>query len=227
MSSSDNTKLNKMATISSLIISAGFSARMKEFKPLKKYADLPFIINIITKLSTISTEIFIVTGYRGEDIQGEVNRWLQREPRDSWLEPPLFSRKDWHSIQDRVYYVHNSDYKKGMFGSLQRGLEHLQSASWILYHFVDQPNIPFSFYTDFAAQSDESFNWIQPRFEGKNGHPLLFHQEIIPLILNEPVSGNLKKVSRSKEIYKKFWDCKYPQILQDFDTPSDLLTEEY
>ncbi len=216
-----------MPDISSLLISAGYSRRMKEFKPLKKFEDLPFIINIITKLSTVSSVIRVVTGYRGEDVREEVNRWLQREPLDSWLEPPLFSRRDWSVILDRVNFVDNPDYERGMFGSLQLGLRQLQSAQWILYHFVDQPHIPFSFYKEFAAQLDDGFHWIQPCFDGKNGHPLLFHRKIVPLILTEPVSSNLKTMSGLSEIHKKFWDCKYPQILKDFDTPSDLLTEDY
>ena len=56
--------------ISGLIVAAGLSSRMKDFKPLMEIEDKPLIINTINSLKQSKIEdINIVVGYRGKDIE--------------------------------------------------------------------------------------------------------------------------------------------------------------
>ncbi|OGB69163.1 MAG: hypothetical protein A2Y94_07730 [Caldithrix sp. RBG_13_44_9] len=208
--------------IEALIISAGYSSRMNDFKPLMKFNGLPFLLNIILKLYRHCEKVHVVTGYRTEDIEEVLAEWLNRQPAAGFFDSGHLSEKEWFSLKDIVHYIYHPDYDKGMFSSLQAGLAFCQKADWILYHFVDQPHIPGSFYDAFTQQISTDFNWIQPCYQQRKAHPLLLHQSLFPVILRENPSGSLYQISRNPGIKKKMWDCPYPQILQNFNSPSDL-----
>ena len=56
--------------ISGLIVAAGLSSRMKDFKPLMKIENKPLILNTINSLRQSQIEdINIVVGYRGKEIE--------------------------------------------------------------------------------------------------------------------------------------------------------------
>ena len=208
--------------IEALIISAGYSSRMNEFKPLMKFEGLPFILHIIFKLSRHCDKVHIVTGYRTEDIRKELNGWFHQQPETAWLEKIDGSDEEWSSLHTKVNYIFHPDFDQGMFSSLKTGLFSCQYADWILYHFVDQPHIPGEFYNSFIEQISDAFNWIQPCYQQRRGHPILFHQSLFPEILQADNSGSLYQISQNSAIKKKLWDCPYPQILQNFNSPSDL-----
>ncbi len=58
--------------ITTIILAAGFSSRMKEFKPLSVFSGKTFLENVIVKPATISREIIVVTGYKNELIEKEI-----------------------------------------------------------------------------------------------------------------------------------------------------------
>jgi molybdenum cofactor cytidylyltransferase len=183
-----------------LIISAGISGRMKKFKPLLNYKDKSFVQNIVLKLNSVCHTIIIVTGYNASDVEENVNQL---------------------NIHSKIEFVHNPEYKKGMFTSLQAGLKKAMEADWILYHFVDQPGLPENFYSDFIQQVDNNRNWIQPSVDGEKGHPILIKKELFELIINASKGSNLREISRSPIVKKKFWECNYSEIFQDIDTEED------
>jgi len=78
------------------------------------------------------------------------------------------------------------------------------------------------FYKSFQKNISKGFNWIQPTFEGINGHPILIHNSVFKLILDLSPDSSLRDLKRNPDIRKKFWQCDYPEVLQDIDTPSDL-----
>ena len=65
--------------INALLISAGFSGRMGDFKPLIKYEDETFVSKITSKLLTVCEKVTIVTGYRNYDIEEEINNSFSEE----------------------------------------------------------------------------------------------------------------------------------------------------
>jgi molybdenum cofactor cytidylyltransferase len=199
----------KDLAITGLIVSAGKSGRMGSFKPLMDYKGKTFLERIILNLNSVCEEIVVVTGFNSESLQKETINQL--------------SNKSEVLLSDKIRFVENENYANGMFTSLQKGLSLIGSCDWILYHFVDQPGLPIEFYKEFIAQIDQIHNWIQPSYDNRNGHPILFSNEIVDLILSSNENSNLRELSKSSIAKKKRWDCTYKNVLQDIDTQEDYL----
>jgi molybdenum cofactor cytidylyltransferase len=188
--------------ITGIILSAGLSGRMNAFKPLLRLSNgKTFIYNIVDKLSPICDEIVVVTGFKSNEIEENLNSIEQKA---------------------KLKFVFNENYKSGMFTSLQTGLSEAES-QWYLYHFVDQPSLPISFYSEFVKQIDVQFNWIQPTYNNRKGHPILFDNKLTQLILHCSESETLRDVARDKSINKKFWECGTDLIFEDIDTQNDFI----
>src|SRR3990170_8748900 len=138
-----NPKNKIMKNISGLLLSAGLSGRMGTSKALMPHHGLPFAELIIKKLLLVCSEVVVVVGHESEKVETEIKKIL------SPSEIP------------KVKFVLNENYKDGMFSSLQCGLKYLTNAEWILYHFVDQPSIPQSFYLEFVNHLSDDINWLQ------------------------------------------------------------------
>ena len=199
----------KDLVITGLIVSAGKSGRMGRFKPLMDYKGKTFLERIILNLNSVCEKIVIVTGFNSESLQQETIN--------------LFSNKSETLLSNKIRFVENEKYEKGMFTSLQKGLLLIKSCDWVLYHFVDQPGLPAGFYKGFTAQIDQYHNWIQPSYDNRNGHPILFNTEIVNLILNSNENSNLRELTKNAVVKKKRWECTYKNVLQDIDTQEDYL----
>ena len=186
--------------IYSIVISAGLSGRMEKFKPLLNYKDKSFLQSIATKLSEVCEKIIVVAGYKADEVKENIEQ-----------------------LNTKISYkfVLNPDYKQGMFTSLQAGIRNAKQADWILYHFVDQPGLPQTFYSEFIQQIDNNHTWIHPMLNGERGHPILIHNELFELIINASKESNLRELSKSSLVKKKFWECSYEEIFQDIDTEED------
>ena len=193
--------------INALLISAGYSGRMGEFKPLIKLNNKTFVSQITEKLLSVCQTVTIVTGFRNDDVEEEIQKTFQTEGNE---------------LASRVNCIFNRDYKEGMFSSVQIGLSSIQNSEWVLFHFVDQPGIPQNFYKELVAQIEDKYDWIQPVFEMKEGHPVLFNNTIIPKVLECPSYYKMKLIRGGDEVRKKYWISNYNFILEDIDTPEDL-----
>lgn len=186
--------------INGLLISAGLSGRMGQFKPLMLYKDKSFVVTIIEKLFTVCESVIVVTGFKSDEVKSVCS--LQ--------------------FADRVECVFNPNYEHGMFTSLQAGLTELKDSDWILYHFVDQPFHEEKFYRELISQIDDSNDWIQPCYNGKEGHPVLFKKNIFEKILTADPSSSLRLIRDNGDTKEKKWECDYSHILNDFNTQEDL-----
>ena len=108
-------------SINALIVSAGFSRRMKSLKPLVLHEGLPFIISVICKTSQICRKLYIVTGFREPDIRKEILRWLDEQPDQQVLESVNISQKEWKMLHQKVAFIHNKNFEQGMFSHAIRG----------------------------------------------------------------------------------------------------------
>jgi len=183
--------------ITGLISAAGLSYRMGNFKPLLNYNGKSFLKNVVDKLIPICDNLIIITGHNANLIDNEVQSFQNK---------------------DKIKTIFNKNFKNGMLTSLQIGLSYSLNSDWILYHFIDQPNLPEAFYKEFITQIDYSFDWIQPTSNQNNGHPILLNNKLISIISSLPTTCNLKEASNKKNIKKKYWNCKYSEILNDIDT---------
>lgn len=186
--------------ITGIILTAGLSSRMKDFKPLLKLSNgKSFIRSITEKLSSVCNEIILVTGFKENEIVNELKLMCKQ-------------------INFRT--IHNSQYELGMFSSLKIGLEKSEG-DWFFYHFVDQPNLPFEFYKEIIMQIDNSSDWIQPIFNNRKGHPILFNERIKKIILDHSVKSSLREISKINSIRKKYFEYNSEIIFQDIDTKED------
>ena len=94
-----NSNRNEKFSVIGLIIAAGLSSRMGEFKPLLKLNNITFISNILNKLQSVCNEIIVVTGHNLKLIESEIEANFVTE-------------------DSNIRLVHNQDYKKGMFTSI-------------------------------------------------------------------------------------------------------------
>ncbi len=188
--------------ISGLIAAAGNSSRMGSDKAFLNINGEYFIQNLIKKLSSICKEVIVVAGENYHNIE-------------------TYLKEDGYSFQVDVKLIKNENYQAGMFSSLQKGLSKINNADWVLYHFIDQQSLPIDFYEDLILQTDEKFEWIQPSFEGRKGHPILLSNKIFNRIISAEDFTNLRDLSASEKFIKYIWQCSYPAIFEDIDTPEE------
>lgn len=190
--------------ITGIIISAGKSGRCSGFKPLYEWEGKTFIEQVILKCLMVCERVIVVTGFKSDYIIDAVAEFLDVQ------------------MHERVKFVVNADYEKGMFTSLKKGLASQVGGEWFLYHFVDQPMIPVKFYSEFVEQIDGASNWLQPAYKGKNGHPIIFSDKIKNLIISSGDDTNLKTIRNGHDTEIKVWECEYPEVLLDIDRDEDL-----
>jgi molybdenum cofactor cytidylyltransferase len=192
-------------SVNGLLISAGLSGRMGEFKPLMLFNEIPFVVIITKKMLSVCDKVVIVTGYKSHEIETTIQH--------AFTHDKLF---------EKIRLVYNPDYEKGMFTSLQAGIKQMEDAEWVLYHFVDQPFHSIKFYEEMIYQIDNDYDWVQPKYETKEGHPVLFKKTLFEKIIESPSNFWLRFIRDDDITKKKNWETGYSQILKDFDTRDDI-----
>lgn len=183
-----------------ILIAAGLSSRMGDFKPLMFCGCEPFVTGIARKMARVCRRVVVVTGFRSQDVFRAFHSWRCEAP---------------------VILVENPLFEQGMLTSLQAGLRAATDAEWTLYHFVDQPHIPAGFYPEFSRLLSENFDLVQPLHSGRRGHPLLLGKTLMETVTASPPHESLKRILRDAKWRRLDWPCPFPQVLEDFDTPSD------
>jgi molybdenum cofactor cytidylyltransferase len=200
-----NSKSKIASNITGLLLCAGLSGRMGAPKALMIYNGSPFAVQIISKLLFVCKEVLVVIGHESEKVKSEILKQLTSDDTA------------------KLKFVFNNNYKAGMFTSLQCGLRNISKSDWILYHFVDQPSLPVSFYHEFAEQVSEEINWVQPSHKNNLGHPILFSRKVVDMILQLSENNSLRDLSNDQGITKLIWECNYPEVLQDIDTIDEFI----
>ena len=200
---------NNNTGIAAVILSAGYSSRMKRFKPLLKIGETTAVQKLIHSVKDAGIgRIVTVTGY---------SRELLRPVLDS----------------EGCIEVYNADYDSGMFSSIKTGIskarELYPDAAGYLVMPVDCPLISgetVRTVAEHAGHDSGGEDFFVPVFEGKKGHPLFVPKFYAEEICSYDGSGGLKAVT------DKYWDrmVRIPVsdegCLLDMDTPegySELL----
>lgn len=191
-------KANHYAAI---ILAAGFSSRMKYFKPLLPVGGETITDRIIATFLQNGVEICLVVGWQQHELRAGIKT-------------------------QNVRIAENPDYQQGMFTSVQAGLRYMQDMQADYKAFfvipVDIPLVrPFTIRCLLAAAEERPGKIFYPEFRGKRGHPPLIPGEMVPDILDWQKGGNLKAVLDANEkiaVRVKVPDCN---ILFDIDDPAD------
>ncbi|WNY99205.1 NTP transferase domain-containing protein [Sulfurospirillum sp. 'SP'] len=185
--------------IAVLIIAAGYSSRMHEFKPLLPLGKTSALQRLIEAYKAHGlNHIYVVVGHRHKEIEAAL--------------------KD-----ENVTLIYNEAYDQGMFSSIQKGLgaidEHLRA---FYMNPVDIPLITVhSLERLFEAYTREQRGVIYPTFLGHKGHPPLIDMKYKEHILSSDGEGGLKRVLEAfneDALYVSVYD---QAVLMDMDTKED------
>lgn len=184
--------------ISAILLAAGESKRMGDFKQLLPFEGKPFVLCAVDNLLDAGAdEIIVVTGHRQSDVRA--------------------------ALRDRVVrFIHNADYKSGMSESIKCGVQAVsQQAEAILIALADQPQIGAAVIRRLIeVWKRDRPPILVPTFEGRNGHPVIFDIGLKKEILSVDPREGLRKVveMHRREVLRVEADA---EVLVDFDSPED------
>ncbi len=182
--------------IGAVIVAAGMSSRMGEFKPLLNIGSISIAQRIVATLHQAGvTKIAVVTGYNA----------------------PLLER---HLANSGLVFLRNEDYATTqMFDSARIGLAYMKDkCERILFTPVDVPLFTAMTVTE-LIESDALL--CCPVCEGKTGHPLLIASSLVDALLSDNGEGGLQGAIARCGVEMTQLPVEDPGVLHDADTPAD------
>lgn len=188
-----------MKNYCAIILSAGYSSRMGDFKPLMDLCGKTPIQRCIElfKSSGINN-IVVVTGHLNHKIK--------------------------ENLEEGITAVINDRYNEGMFSSIQAGVKSLPENTDAFFLLpVDIPSVK----EHTVKKMMEAYEIIEdgilfPRFDNQNGHPTIIPCSLISEILEKNPEGGLRDILT---LHKEKWhyeELADRGILLDMDTMEDF-----
>ena len=183
--------------IGALIVAAGMSTRMGEFKPMLSIGSISVAQRVIATLSQVGvSKIVMVTGYNATILER-------------------------HLSGNGIIFLRNEHYETTqMFDSVKIGLSYLQDkCDRVLFTPVDVP-----LFTARTVKTilDSGAPLAVPMCEGQQGHPILIAKELIPEILKDCGEMGLKGAMDRCSVPLLRIDVEDPGTIHDADTPEDF-----
>ncbi len=183
--------------IGALIVAAGMSSRMGQFKPMLSLGSISVAQRVIATLHQVGIHrIVMVTGYNAT--------MLER-----------------HLAGNGLIFLRNEDYETTqMFDSVKIGLEYLYGkCDKLLFTPVDVP-----LFTAKTAKTmlDSGAELACPMCEGKPGHPILIAGRLIPEFLADSGEDGLRGAMLRRSVELMQIDVDDPGTIHDADTPEDF-----
>ena len=148
-----------MKNLGAVIVAAGMSSRMGEFKALKEISGKPIILHMIEKFKEVGvSQIIVVTGNCSEQLEAV----LQEEKGITAIKNEHFAHSD-------------------MFASAKLGMKAIKGkCERFFFTLVDSP--AFSTQT-LEALLEMNEEVVKPVYKGRGGHPLLLQEALIEYLL--------------------------------------------
>ena len=188
--------------IAVLIIAAGYSSRMHDFKPLLPLGKTSALKRLIETYKAHGlSHIYVVVGHLHEAIEEALK-------------------------EQNVTLIYNEAYDKGMFSSIQKGLSAIDASVRAFYmNPVDIPLIKVqSLERLFEAYAREPKGVSYPTFLGRKGHPPLIDMKYKEHILLSDGEGGLKRVLEAFNDDARYVPMCDQAVLMDMDTKEDYET---
>ncbi len=186
-----------------LVLAAGFSTRMKSWKPGLSFRDTTIIEETVKGVGSVCRRIYCIGGEFFFDLKKIL--------------------KDY----DKVVVLENTRPERGMLSSVQTGIEHVRTP-WFFIVLGDMPGVRPATYKLLAesAEKNKSLEYeaagpvVVPRYDNRDGHPVVLSLGHIPALRQaDPKSKTLRDVlSPYPKIYIEVGD---PGVVEDIDTPED------
>ena len=183
--------------IGALIVAAGMSTRMGGFKPMLSIGSISVAQRVVATLSQAGvSKIVMVTGYNATALER-------------------------HLSGNGIIFLRNEDYETTqMFDSVKIGLSYLRDkCDKVLFTPVD---VPLFTARTVKAILDAGAPLAAPMCEGKQGHPILISNDLIPEILGDSGEMGLKGAMDRCSVPLVRIDVEDPGTIHDADTPEDF-----
>jgi broad specificity phosphatase PhoE/CTP:molybdopterin cytidylyltransferase MocA len=203
-------KNNKYAAI---VLAAGYSSRMGDFKPLLNIGDKPALRHLLDSIIASGiTDVIVVTGHNHATVEALVRK----------------ANTENDFSETRVRDVFNAEFDVGMFSSVRAGLSAFSGSAinGVFIFPADAPLVSSKTIDTMIAthknnQSDNSHTCYAPGYMGKKGHPLLIPGVLIPAMLNYSGEGGLKGALISGKVENHVIDTDDEGVVLDMNIPDD------
>ena len=194
--------LSEHGTICALVLAAGLSRRMGDFKPLLPLRGAALIENSVgSVLSGGAETAVVVTGHRADEVEGVLRR----------------------AFGGRVCFARNPDYAStDMLRSVQLGAAALPACEAFFLLPGDMPVVAKDTYDRLlAVREGGAASVIFPALHGRRAHPPLIDARLIPEILAFGGGGGLRGLWKRYEDDIRAVPVDDAGVRLDVDTPED------
>lgn len=194
--------MQERGIICALILAAGLSRRMGEFKPLLPLRGAALIENSVgSALAGGAETAVVVTGCRADEVEDVLRR----------------------AFGERVRFARNPDYAAtDMLRSVQLGVAALPACEAFFLLPGDMPAVAAGTYAKLlAAREREAAPVIFPALDGRRAHPPLIDARLIPAILAYDGGGGLRGLWKRYEGELRTVPVDDAGVWLDLDTPAD------
>ena len=204
-----------------IILAAGLSMRMNEWKPEVKINGIPIIIHSINSMMPHCENIIVVGGFNFSELKYLIEKYSS----------------SFNGRKGTVSVVENKNYLSGMLSSVKCGLNQIdQTADGIFILPGDMPFVSIQTYFNLVLQfSDENFDVFLPAVVLKSptmnngelfkkGHPVLIKSKIIQKILDDETEVIFRNIL--KKYRQKICLVEDEGINLDIDNDSDFKKAE-
>ena len=181
-----------------LIVAAGKSSRMGDFKPLLKVGNMTMIMRVINRMKMVKAHpIVVVTGFKSQLIEE-------------------------HLKDEDIIMVYNEKYETTqMLDSLVLGMEKLQGkCEQVLFSPSD---VAVTNMDTVQKIMDANGLFVRPMYQNEPGHPVRFSMDLYEKIKAYQGHGGLKACIESNGIAITELEVEDIGIVMDSDTHEDYV----
>lgn len=186
------------SVIVGVILAAGMSSRMGQFKPVLPLGDTTFIKRIISMMRGAGVdEILVVSGAKRSQLEE-------------------------HLRGENVKLLFNAQYESTqMLESVKLAIREAQRyADAILLTPVDVALPDEAVYRAIMRRFSDA-DCVRPVYRGRGGHPVLIGRRVFPMILGYEGQNGLKGALHEAGAVTEEVNVNHPGIVMDADTPED------
>ena len=188
-------------TICGLVLAAGLSRRMGEFKPLLPFRGKTLIENTIDSiLSSGAHQVVVVTGHRADELEAVLGE----------------------KYEGRVILTRNHEFATtDMLHSIQIGCKAMPECDAFFLLPGDMPVVEPATFRKMLLQRDGTLGVIFPTLDGYRKHPPLVDYRLIPQILGFHGEGGLRQFWQEREAMVRTVAVDDAGVWVDLDTQED------
>lgn len=189
--------MTKPEEISAIILAAGYSSRMGDFKPLLKYGPRTVLERSVRLFQEAGVEdVVVVVGYRRDDLIPLLRQWNAR-------------------------WAVNERFDDGMFSSIRTGIRALEQRKKAFFLLpVDVPLVRSTTIPDLMEVFERSSPQVAyPCFLGKRGHPPLIAAALCEGILAWHGNGGLRSFLNTERLRSVEVEVADEHVVLNANTP--------